>query len=59
MQAGEQLGLRALQDHCRKLLGRKQAALAMYSYADVQRANTNGKVWPACMLRRQQAALAC
>lgn len=55
LQAGAQLGLRALQDYCRKLLGRKQAALQMYSYADVQRANTSGKVWPSCTLGWQLA----
>jgi hypothetical protein len=44
LQAGSQLGLRSLQEYCRKLLGRKQAALQMYSYADVQRANAGGKV---------------
>jgi hypothetical protein len=43
-QAGEQLGLRSLQEHCAHLKGTRQAALGVYSFADVQRANASGKV---------------
>eukprot|EP00882_Tetradesmus_deserticola_P028168 GHRQ01031362.1.p1 GENE.GHRQ01031362.1~~GHRQ01031362.1.p1 ORF type:complete len:220 (+),score=106.70 GHRQ01031362.1:51-662(+) len=44
-QAGEQLGLRSLQEYCARLKGTRQAALGVYSFADVQRANASGKVW--------------
>ncbi|KAF6265080.1 hypothetical protein COO60DRAFT_1633845 [Scenedesmus sp. NREL 46B-D3] len=44
-QAGEQLGLRSLQEYCAHLKGTRQAALGVYSFADVQRANASGKVW--------------
>jgi hypothetical protein len=44
LQAGEQLGLRSLQDYCAHLKGTRQAALGVYSFADVQRANASGKV---------------
>jgi hypothetical protein len=47
-QAGVKLGLRPLQAYCTKLLGERQAALSLYTYADVQRANASGKVG-ACL----------
>lgn len=50
LQAGEVLGLRSLQDYCSQLKGSRQAALGIYSFADVQRANASGKVGCNCKL---------
>lgn len=43
-QAAEHLGLHSLQQHCQRLLGRRQSALGVYSLRDVQQANASGKV---------------